>query len=70
MNELNIIKKKMKKYRGLFDEELLLIADIDNAKTIEELKHILDIQIEHISSIESDMLSHLSNFRRELKIDY
>ena len=69
-DRLNNLKIKMKKYRGLFGEELLRINDIDDAETTEELKEILDDQIGHIQNIECGMQSHLSNFRKELYIDW
>lgn len=68
--EIEEIKLKMKSYKDFFGGDLLLIDEIDNCSTKEELVQILNRHISFIYDMAADAESHLNNFKNKLGLDY
>jgi hypothetical protein len=57
------IKEEMKSYKDFYGGDLLLVDDIDSAKTKRDLSTIIDSHRNHMTDMLSDAQNHLDHLK-------
>ena len=66
---LQQLKNKMIAFRDFYGGDLLMVEEVENAETEQQLAEIIENHRNHIEDMANDAIRHLDRFKSQLGLD-